>query len=221
MFPLKKTKSQKLKLKRLLLSKKQFSPFAWQELNPLPIIGVDEVGRGCLAGPVYAGAVIIDTQKDFSLYTDSKTLSEKRRELLSDHIKQYHKWSIGIASIEEISELNILHAALLAMKRAVEGLGESGGHVIVDGNRKITDLAESYAQTTLIKGDLRASPVAAASIVAKVARDKWMAEQSESYPEFLFGKHKGYSTKLHKELIAKYGPCPLHRPTFSGVKEYL
>ncbi|MCB0391443.1 MAG: ribonuclease HII [Bdellovibrionales bacterium] len=202
-------------------SKIKFAPFAWQNLLPVPIIGVDEVGRGCLAGPVYAAAVIINSHNEHSCYSDSKTLTEKRREVLSKHIQQHHLWSIGFATIEEISRLNILHAALLAMKRAVEGLGVNKGHVIVDGNKKISDLPATFNQTTLIKGDLRATPVAAASIVAKVARDQWMAEQAQEFPVYQFEKHKGYSTALHKELIAEHGPCRLHRPTFRGVKEFL
>ncbi|MCB0357625.1 MAG: ribonuclease HII [Bdellovibrionales bacterium] len=211
----------KLPLKNQKLSKNLFQKFNWQELQPSPIIGVDEVGRGCLAGPVYAAAVIINPVNDFTQYTDSKAISEKRRQLYSNHIKQNHTWSIGIASVQEISELNILHAALLAMRRAVEKLDCNKGHIIVDGNQKIPGLSESFFQTPLVKGDLRASPVAAASIVAKVARDQWMAEQNQQYPQYEFAKHKGYSTQLHKERIKKYGPCPLHRPTFSGVKEFI
>ncbi len=201
--------------------KKIIEKYDWQAIVSPNIVGVDEVGRGCLAGPVYAAAVILNEKKDFSLYTDSKTLSEKRRSLLSEHIKSNHQWCVGIASIEEISELNILHASLLAMQRAVEGLGVESGHVLVDGNKRITHLANSFKQTTLVKGDLRASPVAAASIIAKVARDNWMVEQSEVFTQYSFEKHKGYCTKAHKEAIEKFGPCKLHRPTFSGVKEYL
>ncbi|MCB9026800.1 MAG: ribonuclease HII [Bdellovibrionaceae bacterium] len=204
-----------------LQNKKNFEPYPWQDLRPFPLIGVDEVGRGCLAGPVYAAAVIINPQNDFSKYTDSKALSEKRRNLLSDHIKKNHLWSIAFATVNEITELNILKAALLAMKRAVLNLSIESGHVIVDGNCLIPNLPKSFLQTPLVKGDLRAAPVAAASIIAKVARDQWISEQGDEFPEYHFAKHKGYSTALHKELIAKHGPCKLHRPTFRGVKEFL
>lgn len=197
------------------------TPFLWQELKPTPIIGVDEVGRGCLAGPVYAAACILDETKPFQAYTDSKKLTPKRREILSEEIQQHHRVSIGMASVEEIDQLNILKAALLAMKRAVDGLGVNQGHVIVDGTFKIPGLAASFVQTPLIKGDLRASPVAAASIVAKVARDAFISSLDETFPQYQFSQHKGYSTEIHKRAIAEHGPSEHHRKSFSGVKEYL
>ncbi len=202
------------------MKSKTFTPFEWQSIFPAPIIGVDEVGRGCLAGPVYAAAAIINTDNDYSLYTDSKTLSAKRREEYCAHIKANHQVRVGFATIEEISELNILQAALLAMKRAVEGLGYKSGHVLVDGNKEIPNLV-GFKQTTIVKGDLRATPIAAASIVAKVTRDQLMIDAAEEFPLYGFERHKGYCTKIHKEAIASVGPCRLHRPTFAGVKEHL
>lgn len=200
--------------------KKPYSPFDWQKLRPQPIIGVDEVGRGCLAGPVYAGAVVIDTLSEFKEYTDSKTLSASRRKSLSTHILEHHKVGIGFASVEEIARFNILQAALLAMKRAVLSLQVDTGHLLVDGNQKIPGL-DGFSQTTLIKGDLRAEPVAAASIVAKVTRDELMEKMSADFPKYGFEKHKGYSTKAHKQAIAQWGPTKVHRKTFSGVREHL
>lgn len=202
------------------MKSKTFLPFIWEDVRPSPVIGVDEVGRGCLAGPVYAAAVIIDPGQDYSQYTDSKVLSAQRREKLSAHIKMHHRVSIGFATVKEISQLNILYAALLAMKRAVLGLGVDGGHVLVDGNKMIPDL-RGFKQTTVIKGDLRAAPIAAASIVAKVTRDQLMLDEAERYPQYGFEKHKGYSTAIHKEAIKQWGPCAIHRPSFAGVKEYL
>ncbi len=193
----------------------------WQKFSPRPIIGVDEVGRGCLAGPVYAGAVIIDESASFELYTDSKLLSEKRREKLYEHIKLHHRHAVGFATVEEISRLNILQASLLAMKRAIVALGVKDGHVLVDGNQRIPNLPASFLQTPIVKGDLRASPIAAASILAKVTRDRIMKDLDKDFPQYGFASHKGYSTKDHKEAIAQHGPIEWHRPTFAGVKEYL
>lgn len=198
-----------------------FEPFEWRHMSPSPVIGVDEVGRGCLAGPVFAGAVIIDHKAASSIYTDSKLLSAGRREKLAAEIREVHMVGIGFATVEEIDRLNILKASLLAMERAVLALGVKSGHVLVDGNQKIPGLMKSFAQTTLVKGDLRAQPVAAASIVAKVTRDRLLAELEEKFPYYGFSKHKGYSTAEHKEAIVKYGPCEIHRRTFAGVREYL
>ena len=196
------------------------SKYLWQELLPGPIVGVDEVGRGCLAGPVYAAAVIINPKNPFSHYTDSKKISASRREVLAKEIQIYHQVGIGFATVEEITKLNILNAALLAMKRAVEKLNIKSGHVLVDGNKKIPDL-KGFSQTTLVKGDLRAEPVGAASIVAKVTRDKVIDDLGRIYPEYGFQKHKGYATAFHRAVISKMGPSPEHRPTFAGVKEFL
>lgn len=181
---------------------------------------MDEVGRGCLAGPVYAAAVIFRSEALHELVTDSKLLSEKRREELAEKILAEHHVGIGSASVEEIEQLNILNAALLAMKRAVEQLGVSGGHVLVDGNKKIPNLP-GFAQTTIVKGDLRVAPISAASIVAKVTRDRLMKDLGVQYPAYGFEIHKGYSTPVHKKSIVAHGPCIEHRKTFAGVKEFV
>lgn len=196
-----------------------YSPFEWEGLTPQPIIGVDEVGRGCLAGPVYAAAVILDHTRPFRHYTDSKLLSAARREILAKEILENHQVGIGFATVQEIDQINILQASLLAMARAVAQLKTQMGHLIVDGNQKIPQYLK-WQQTTVIKGDLRAEPIAAASIVAKVTRDKLMMKMDETFPLYGFKKHKGYSTVVHKKAIEIHGPCPEHRLTFAGVKEF-
>ncbi len=198
---------------------KLFKPYDWRALTPQPCIGVDEVGRGCLAGPVYAAAVIIPEGFDTSGLTDSKKLSEKRRNELSLRIHAGCLVSLGFASVQEIDEINILWASLLAMKRAVEGLKQKSAHVLVDGNKKIPKI--SLPQTTLVKGDLRAEPVAAASIVAKVFRDNLMKELAEKFPGYGLEGHKGYATKDHKQAIEKLGPQEFHRRSFAGVREFI
>jgi ribonuclease HII len=195
--------------------------FGWRKLSPTPIIGVDEVGRGCIAGAVYAAAVILQSSRDVRHYTDSKMISEKRREELSDSIQKHHRFGIGIATVEEIEKLNILHAALLAMTRAVQQLGCEGGHILVDGKFKVPGLSESFVQTTLVKGDLRASPISAASIVAKVARDRYMTVLAETYGKYGFEQNKGYGTEFHRLALEKFGVTPIHRRTFAGVREHL
>ncbi len=199
---------------------KKIEMFDWKSLEPQPVIGVDEVGRGCLAGPVYAAAVILPEGRVLEGLTDSKKLSEKRREELSKIIHETCRVSLGFASVDEINDINILWASLLAMKRAVDGLKIDKGHVLVDGNKKIPKI--SLPQTTLIKGDLRAAPVAAASIVAKVFRDQLMVKMATDYPGYGFEGHKGYATSIHKEAISQLGPKrEIHRATFAGVKEFL
>ena len=185
--------------------------------QPHPIVGIDEAGRGCLAGPVFAGAVILNFPQQFK---DSKLLSAKQRENLAIQIKTNHKFAIGVAHLEEIEKLNIHQASLLAMKRAVYQLKLSKGHLLIDGAFSLKEIP-SLSQTPLIKGDRRASPISAAGILAKTERDKLLIKLSELYPEYGFEKHKGYATLTHKLAIKKYGPCPIHRKTFSGVKEYL
>lgn len=199
---------------------KVFEPYPWKNIIKRPVIGVDEVGRGCLAGRVYAAAVILDETKDLSALTDSKKLSESRRSFLSKQILNEHQCGIGFASVEEIDQINILQAALVAMKRAIEALGVESGFVLVDGNQKIPGLNQVFEQECVVKGDLRAAPIAAASIVAKVARDTYITELGEKYPQYGFAGHKGYSTKSHKEAIRVHGPCSIHRKTFAGVKEF-
>jgi ribonuclease HII len=197
------------------------APFDWQALGPGPIIGVDEVGRGCLAGSVYAAAVIIPEGFAVEGITDSKLISEKRRKELAEQIKAQAQVSIAFANVEEIIEHNILQASFLAMRRAIRGLGVESGHVIVDGHMKIAWLSRKFKQTPLIKGDLRALPVGAASIVAKVTRDKKMKSLAKRYPGYGFEKHKGYASQEHRDAIQKLGPCRLHRRTFAGVREFL
>ncbi len=199
--------------------KGSFEPFAWEHLFPAPIIGVDEVGRGCLAGPVFAAAVILPAGFSVQGITDSKLLSETRREVLSALILDQAQVGIGIASVGEIDRLNILGATFVAMRRAIENLRCGSGHVIVDGNQKIRGL-EGFNQTTIIKGDLRAVPIAAASIAAKVARDQLMKKLAEKYPGYGFEKHKGYGSPEHLAAIQARGPCAIHRSTFAGVREH-
>ena len=196
-----------------------YEPFDYSALLPNPIIGVDEVGRGCLAGPVFAAAVILPADFSIEGITDSKLLSEARREILAELIHSQCHVGIGFASVGEIDRLNILQASLLAMKRAIENLEVGIGHVLVDGNQRISNL-EGYRQTTVIKGDLRATPIGAASIVAKVARDTMMKRLAETHSVYGFEKHKGYASSVHIEAIQKYGPCVHHRSTFAGVREH-
>ncbi|MGE3683794.1 MAG: ribonuclease HII [Bdellovibrionales bacterium] len=187
----------------------------WAAYSPAPVIGVDEAGRGCLAGPVVAAAVILSRQGR-GVYTDSKALSEARREELYARIQSEHQWAAGFASVEEIDRLNILQASLLAMHRAVVALRVNSGHVLVDGKFTIPQL-RGFHQTPLIKGDLRAEPVSAASIVAKVTRDRFMKQLAEAFPCYGFEVHKGYGTEAHRRALAEFGPCPQHRRGFSGV----
>lgn len=175
--------------------------------------GTDEAGRGPLAGDVYAAAVILNPDDVIEEINDSKKLSEKKREKLFDVIKEKAvSWCIATASIEEIEEINILNAAMLAMKRAVSGLDVKPEFVLVDGN-KIPDGLEIKADS-LVKGDALSASIGAASILAKVARDRYMKEIAIKYPEYGFEKHKGYGTKQHREALLKYGPCPVHRMSF-------
>ena len=178
------------------------------------IIGVDEAGRGSLAGPVVAAAVILNFKDEFK---DSKVLSEKRRLELREKIINHHRYGIGIASVKEIEKLNIHHASLIAMKRAVINLKVTKGHIIVDGQFTLGEL-EGFSQESLIKGDQKSPPCMAASIMAKTTRDAMLKDYDKTYPSYSFKDHKGYGTKKHLEAIKKYGICPIHRKTFSGVK---
>jgi ribonuclease HII len=196
-----------------------WAPYNWSSLEPQPVIGVDEVGRGCLAGPVYAAAVILPLDCPIEGLTDSKKISEKKREFLAEQIHDLFEVGLGFATVEEIDRLNILQASLLAMKRAVLKLKPTQAHILVDGNQRIPHL--DFPQTTLVKGDFRAEPVAAASIVAKVYRDQLMKEMGDKHPGYGLEDHKGYATKVHKEAIAKRGPLSIHRSSFAGVKEFL
>lgn len=177
------------------------------------ICGVDEAGRGPLAGPVYAAAVILPKGHIVEGVNDSKKLSEKKRELLFDKIiDECVCYSIGTASEKEIDEINILQATYLAMKKAVDGLEIVPQLALIDGNR-IPPLTSTDARA-IVKGDAKSASIACASILAKVSRDRYMLEMAKKYPEYQFEKHKGYGTKLHYEMIDKYGICEIHRKTF-------
>lgn len=176
------------------------------------ICGVDEAGRGPLAGPVYAAAVILPSDCVIEGLNDSKKLTEKKREKLFDEIKE-KALAYGIASADEkeIDEINILNATFLAMKRAINSLSVKPDLALIDGNQKPhTDIEE----VTVIKGDAKSMSIAAASVLAKVSRDRFMLEMAEKYPQYEFARHKGYGTKLHYEKIAQYGVCDIHRRTF-------
>lgn len=176
------------------------------------ICGVDEAGRGPLAGDVYAAAVILDDETLIDYLNDSKKISEMRREKLYDEIKAKAKaYCVASATVEEIDRLNILNATMLAMKRAVEGLGVVPDMALVDGNR-LPEL-ECNAQC-IVKGDAKSASIAAASVLAKVSRDRSMRELAEKYPEYGFEQHKGYGTALHCEMLKKYGASAIHRKTF-------
>lgn len=176
------------------------------------ICGVDEAGRGPLAGPVCAAAVIFPQGLVLDDVNDSKKLTEKKREKLFDVIKENASaYSVAWASVEEIEKMNILRAAMLAMKRAIEALSAPADFAIIDGN-KSPDV--SIPTFSLVKGDSLSQSVAAASILAKVSRDRLMLQYAEQYPQYHFEKHKGYGTKLHKEALLQYGSSPIHRKSF-------
>lgn len=185
--------------------------------------GVDEAGRGPLAGPVVAACVVIDKNfkidsEDLALVADSKKLSAAKREKLFGIIKEHVlAVEIGVADNLEIDKINILQASFLAMRRAIKKLAVQPDYVLVDGSFKIPKLDKS--QTAIIGGDAKVFCIAAASIIAKVSRDWLMSEIDKKYPQYEFVKHKGYGTKRHMELIAEYGPCPLHRFSFAPLKE--
>ncbi|MBQ8927314.1 MAG: ribonuclease HII [Oscillospiraceae bacterium] len=176
------------------------------------ICGVDEAGRGPLAGEVYAAAVILGEDHGIDGLDDSKKLSEKRREALFPEIQEKAQaFCIAAASVEEIERLNILGAAMLAMQRAVEGLGTVPALALVDGNRAPV---LPCPLETVVKGDATSASIAAASILAKVARDHYMLKMDALYPEYGFAQHKGYGTAAHTAALRQYGPCPIHRPSF-------
>ena len=176
------------------------------------ICGVDEAGRGPLAGPVCAAGVILPRNIEIGGLNDSKKLSEKSREKLYDEIcEKAMSFGIAFASVEEIEELNILNAAMLAMNRAIAQLEPQPELALIDGNRSS---AIEINSRCVIKGDAKCADIAAASILAKVTRDRYMLEMAEKYPEYHFERHKGYGTKLHYEALREYGPCEIHRPSF-------
>lgn len=177
------------------------------------VCGVDEAGRGPLAGPVCAAAVILPIDTEIKGLNDSKKLSEKKREELFPVIKEKAiGYSIAFASVEEIEEHNILNATYLAMNRAIEGLGIPADFALIDGNRVPTGI--KVPCQTVVKGDSKSMSVAAASVLAKVTRDRLMLEIDKAYPQYNFKKHKGYGTKEHTDLILQYGVSPVHRPSF-------
>ena len=176
------------------------------------ICGVDEAGRGPLAGPVCAAAVILPRNIEIAGLNDSKKLCEKNREKLYDEIcEKAVSFGIAFASVEEIEELNILNAAMLAMNRAIAQLDPQPELALIDGNRSSAIEVNSRC---VVKGDAKCADIAAASILAKVTRDRYMLKMAQKYPEYHFERHKGYGTKLHYEVLREYGPCEIHRPSF-------
>lgn len=183
------------------------------------VAGVDEAGRGPLAGPVYAAAVIFPKGLIIDGVNDSKKLSEKKREELFDVITEKSlAYSIVSVDEKEIDRINILNASMKAFKLALDGLARKADFALLDGNRA-PKLDIPYE--TVVKGDAKVQAIAAASILAKVSRDRYICEMDKLYPQYGFAKHKGYPTKEHKEAVAEFGPSPIHRLTFRGVAEYV
>ncbi len=204
--------------------------------NKTPVMGVDEVGRGCIAGPVCAGVVVFNdknlTDADLETYIDSKKIPEHKRDIISEQIKKDHYFALGWATPDEIDELNIRQATLLAMSRAVIALHKqllkkidiSKGTLFVDGRDIIPLLVPIFGeleQRAIIQGDKQVRQISAASIVAKVARDQLMKKMSVDYPQYGFEKHKGYGTEVHREAVEKHGVLSIHRKSFGGVKEFI
>ena len=181
------------------------------------IAGVDEVGRGSLIGPVYASAVILKKSINPKLLKDSKSLSKKEREYLCKYIKKNSTWSIGKASVKEIEKLNILQASLLAMKRAIKKLKKKPTHVLIDGNK--TPELENYNLKSVIKGDKKIPSISAASIIAKVSRDKFITTLSKKNKGYDWDKNFGYGTKQHLKALKKLGITKHHRKTFSPISK--
>jgi len=187
-------------------------------VNGLHVAGVDEAGRGPLAGPVYAAAVILDPQRPIPGLADSKTLSPRRRESLAGQIRaRALAWSIAPAGVEEIDRVNILHATMAAMARAVEGLSVTPGEVLVDGNRLPPLRLPARA---IVRGDALEAAISAASILAKTARDAHMLQLHEMFPDYGFDRHKGYPTAEHLAVLARLGPTPEHRRSFAPVRAF-
>jgi len=183
------------------------------------IAGVDEAGRGPLAGPVVAAAVILPPDIAIPGLDDSKVLTPSQRDRLYDTIREVCRaQNVAVVGTETIDAINILQAARLAMKQAVEGLGVVADYVLIDGNQPID---VTIGQRTIVGGDGRSLSIAAASVLAKVHRDRLMTAYHETYPQYGFDRHKGYGTRHHRDRIREWGPCPIHRRTFKGVKEYL
>ena len=183
------------------------------------VAGVDEVGRGSLIGPVYAAAVILKRNIDKSKIKDSKKLTKKNREILEKYIKKNSYWSIGSASLKEIEKLNILNASLLAMKRAIKKLRKKPSYVLIDGN-KIPEI-KNYKLKCIVKGDEKIPQISAASIIAKVTRDRFVKKLSKKYTKYSWDKNAGYGTKLHLKAIKKFGVTIYHRKKFSPIHNML
>lgn len=184
------------------------------------VAGIDEAGRGPLAGPVFAAAVILDPHATIDGLADSKKLSERRRDQLAPLIKtRALAWHIAQASVEEIDSLNILQATMLAMSRACRGLDPTPLHALVDGNRVPGNLP--CTAVAVVKGDATVAAISAASILAKTARDAYCQIMHQQYPDYGFDQHKGYGTALHLARLDAFGPCPLHRRSFAPVKRLL
>lgn len=187
--------------------------------HPWPVCGVDEAGRGPWAGPVSAGAVILDPARTPAGLDDSKKLSERRREVLEVEIKASAlAWGVGFASVEEIAELNILQATGLAMRRAVEALAVTPAFILVDGSYRF-DLPAPLRP--VVRGDSLSASIAAASILAKTARDRVMVELDQAWPEYGFAAHKGYHAPVHVEALQRLGPCPAHRMSWAPIRALL
>lgn len=182
------------------------------------IAGIDEAGRGPLAGPVVAAAVVLPVDYEHKVLRDSKKLSEKQRDALFEEITTHPeiRWSVVPVEVEEIDRINILKATHLAMRRAAEGLALALDHVLIDG---LPVPGFPIAQTALVGGDGLSFSIAAASVVAKVTRDRLMIDHDRAYPAYGFAQHKGYGTELHLQRLRQHGPCPIHRRSFSPVQQ--
>ena len=192
--------------------------YKFDQVYETPIIGVDEVGRGPLAGPVISAAIVLNKEKIPEGINDSKKLSKKKREVINEELISQHNFAIGIASVEEIDKINILQASLLAMKRAVLNLNIKPQSILVDGN-KLPDL--EYNMYPIIKGDSKSISIAAASIIAKVYRDKLMQDLSLQYPGYYWEKNSGYGTKQHLLALNNLGVTPIHRKSFAHIYNML
>ena len=192
--------------------------YKFDEAYESPIIGVDEVGRGPLAGPVISAAIILNKEIIPEGINDSKKLSKKKRIIINEQLISHHSYAIGMATVEEIDKINILQASLLSMKRAILGLNIAPKSILVDGN-KLPDL--EYKMYPIVKGDSKSVSIAAASIIAKVYRDKLMEDLSVQYPGYYWEKNSGYGTKQHLLALNNLGVTPIHRKTFAPIYNML